>query len=99
MVTQKWLLDMYKTLSIVFHQILKTLSIRNVAAYALANAAIRMSPLKNGFSINIIYKPYVLDNVSNFFVFNDDQQILHFVANTNVFKDATIEEDEHDKAL
>lgn len=39
------------------------------------------------------------DNVNNFYVFNNDQQILHFMANVDVFKDAPIEEDEHEKPL
>ena len=58
-----------------------------------------MSPLKNGFSIAIIYKPSVLDDVTIFCVFNDDQQILHLMDNKDIFKDASIEEDEHNKAL
>lgn len=28
-------------------------------------------------------------------MFNDDQQILHFMANTDIFKDAVIDEDEN----
>jgi len=51
------------------------------------------------FSIEMIYKPHVLDNITNLYVFNDDQHILHFMLNVDVFKDATIDEDEHDKAL
>ena len=58
-----------------------------------------MFPLKIGFSIEIIYKPSMLDNVTNFTIFNDDQQIFHFKANLYAFKDVAIEEDEHKKAL
>jgi len=32
-------------------------------------------------------------------VFNDDQQILHFMANADSFKYATIYEDKHEKYL
>jgi len=74
-------------------------SLRNATTYALVNADASMSPLRNRFSIEIIYKPFVPDNVTNFHVFNDDQKILHFMDNANVFKDASIEEDEHDQAL
>lgn len=73
--------------------------VRNVAADALANAVARMSPLKKYFSIEIIYKPSMLDNFTNLHVFSDDQQILHFMANADVFKDVSIDEDEHDQAL
>lgn len=45
----------------------------NVAADTLANAATRFTPLRGGFSIEIIYKPVVPDNVTNLRVFNDDQ--------------------------
>ena len=32
-------------------------------------------------------------------MFNDDQQILHFMANVDVFKDASIHDDEHESSL
>lgn len=79
--------------------------IYNATIDILANAFAQMSPLKYGFFIEIIYKPFVPDNITNFRVFNDDQQILYFISNTDVFKDEIIEEDdvikedEHDKAL
>ena len=46
--------------------------------------------------VEIIYKTYVPDNVTNF---RDDKQILDFMENNDVFKDAEIDEDEHEKAL
>lgn len=55
--------------------------------------------IENGFCIEILYKKYVPDNVNDVHVFNDDQHILHFMANSDVFKDAAIEEDKHDQAL
>ena len=58
-----------------------------------------MSPLKYGFSFEIIYNPYVLHNITNFHVFNDDQQIQDFMKKIDVLKDAAIDEDEHNKAL
>jgi len=57
-----------------------------------------MLPLKIGVYIEILYKPSMLDNVINFIFFNDDQQMLHFMANLYAFKDVAIEEDEHNKA-
>jgi len=58
-----------------------------------------MSPLKNGFSVEIVYKPSTPDNVIKLFIFNNDQKILHFMPNADIFKDVSIEEDEHDQAL
>ena len=57
------------------------------------------APLRDGFSIEVIYKPFVPDNVTNLRVFNDDQQVLDFMLNTDIFKDAIMEEEDHDRAL
>jgi len=32
-------------------------------------------------------------------MFDDDQQRLHFIVNTNTFKDAAIDENEHERSL
>jgi len=40
-----------------------------------------------------------LDDITNLDVFNDDQQILDFMENVDVFKHATIDENEHGKSL
>ena len=66
---------------------------------ALANIIARMSPLRDDFSIEIIYNPFILDNITNLRVFYDDQQIPSFMENANIFKDATIDEEEHEKTL
>lgn len=71
--------------------------IHNVAANTLVNVDARFSPLKDGFSIKIMYRPFVLDNITNFHVFNNNQQLLDFMVNTNVLKDVAIDEDEHEK--
>lgn len=71
----------------------------NTIVDALENVVDRLSPLRNNFSIEIIYKPSIPDNITNLCVFNDEQHILHFMANTDVFKDVDIEEDEHEKSL
>lgn len=77
---------------------------RNVAADALANetvdalenATARMTLLRDKFSIEILYNPSIPDNIINLRVFDDDQQMLHFMANANIFKDVMIDEDEHE---
>lgn len=39
------------------------------------------------------------DNITNLCIFFDDQQILHFMANANTFKDAVIDEEKHKRSL
>ena len=75
------------------------LRMHNAAADALGNAAARFTPLRDGFSIEIVYKPSVPDNITNLHIFDDDPQILEFMLNTEVFKDVVIEEVDHDQAL
>ena len=58
-----------------------------------------MSSIRDRFTIGIFYKPSIPDNITNSHVFNDDQQILHFIANIDVFKDAAIDDDEHERSL
>ena len=71
----------------------------NAAADTLANATTRFTPLRDGFSIEIVYKPSVLDSITNLRVFDDDQQVLEFMLNTEVFKDVVIEEVDHNQSL
>lgn len=59
----------------------------NATSDALENVVDRLSPLRDVFSIEIIYKPSILDNITNSHIFYDDQQILCFMMNTNVFRD------------
>lgn len=70
---------------------------RNATVNALASVAAKMSPLRDDFSIEIIYKLSVPDNITNLHVFYEDQQILYFMPNADVFKYAMIDEDEHEK--
>lgn len=72
---------------------------RNTTANALENIAPRMSPLRDKFTIEILYRPSIPDNITNLRVFDDDQKILHFRANADTFKDEAIDEDEHDRSL
>lgn len=72
---------------------------RNAFADALENASTRLSPVRDSFFVDILYKPSILDNITNLSIFNDDKQILHFLVNVDVFKDVVIDEDEHKKEL
>ena len=75
------------------------LRMHNAIAGTLANATARFTPLRDGFSIEVIYKPSIPDNVTNLRVYNDDQQVLDFMLNTNIFKDTVMEEEHHDRTL
>lgn len=88
------LINLFKAFNIIFVP-----RFNNVAANTLANAAARFTPLGDGFSIEIVYKPAVLDNITNLRIFNDDQQILDFMTSAKVFKDAAIDEEEHERSL
>lgn len=65
----------------------------NVVPYILANAVARFTPLRDGFSIEVIYKPIVPNNVTNFYIFNHDQHILDFLTIMDIFKDLAIDKD------
>jgi len=43
-----------------------------------------------------LYRQSIPDKITNLHVFDDDQQILHFMANDDTIKDAMIDEDEHE---
>eukprot|EP00253_Pinus_taeda_P034817 PITA_34817 len=78
---------------------LNVVTLKVVAANALANAASRVSLIRDIFTIEILYKQSILDNITNLCVFNDDQQILHFMANADVFKHAMINDEKNERSL
>ncbi len=51
------------------------------------------------YPTELIFKPFVLDNISNWWVFKDDEQILDFLHCEKTFKDEIIDEKEHDKVM
>jgi len=51
------------------------------------------------FSVQLILRPSVPDNVTNFRVFDDDEQIINFLASKDVFKDVAIDDQEHDDQI
>lgn len=58
-----------------------------------------MSVIRDRFTIEILYKPSILNNITNLRVFNDDQHILCFIANAEIFKYVVLDDDEHDQSL
>ena len=73
--------------------------IQNVATNFLVVATARLVPTNNKFSIELIFKPSIPDNVTNLRVFDDDQQIKYFFKNDDTFKDSIIDYEEHQSNL
>lgn len=53
----------------------------------------------NKFSVELIFMPWVLDNVTNWKVFEGDEKILYFILCENTFKNMVIDEGDHDEAM
>ena len=64
--------------------------LKNTAADLLDTSAARMVPSNNKFSIELLFKPSVLDMITNLRFFDDDQQILECLMNDETFKGAII---------
>ena len=75
----------------------------NVDADLLANVASRLIPSAkfdpNAVSIELIYRPSIPDNVTNWKVFNDDEKIINFLTMEDTFKDSIIDEKKHDAEI
>jgi hypothetical protein len=51
------------------------------------------------FFVELIFGPSILENISNWRIFNDDQQIVEFVSSESTFHDTSIDDEEHTKTL
>jgi hypothetical protein len=71
---------------------------KNIVVDSLATTASRLSPLEDfeesRFSIELLYKPSVPNNITNWKVFEGDEQILEFLTNGENFKDLAIDDEE-----
>jgi hypothetical protein len=56
-------------------------------------------PLNDGFSVEIMFRPSIPDNVMNWRVFNNDTQIINFLTSSNVFQDSVIDDEAHEQDL
>lgn len=69
---------------------------QNFAADLLANVASKLIPATKmpttTFSVQLLFRPSMLDNVTNFIVFDDDEQIINFLALKDAFKDVEIDD-------
>eukprot|EP00253_Pinus_taeda_P027377 PITA_27377 len=73
---------------------------QNSAADLLANVASKLLPSEDYspdiFSVELLFRPSIPDNVTNWRVFNHDEDILQFLTSEKSYDDQIIEENEHD---
>ena len=68
---------------------------KNAATDFLVVCVARLVPTNNKCSIEFIFSPSILDNVTNLRLFDDDQQIIDFLTNDETFKGSVIDDEEH----
>ena len=76
---------------------------QNQEADFLENVASRLIPAENfspnAFSIELLFRPSIPDNITNWQVFNDDSHIISFLTGEYAFKESAIDEITHDEDL
>jgi hypothetical protein len=65
----------------------------------LQNATSKYTPLNDGFFVEIMYKHFVPDKITNWRVFNNDTQIINFLTNSDVFQESVIDDEAHEQEL
>lgn len=72
-------------------------------ANLLENVSSKLIPSENffanTFSIGLIYRPWVLDNITTRRVFVDATKIINFLHMKDTFKDSMIDESQNEQAL
>jgi ribonuclease HI len=75
----------------------------NVEADLLANVASKLLPADglspSTFSVELLFRPSVPNNITSWRVFEDDQQIINFLHMEETFRGAVIDEQTHDDNL
>ena len=76
---------------------------KNVLVDCLATTTLRLAPLEDyeasGFSIELLYKPSIPYNITNWRVFEGDEKIILFLTNKENFKDLAIDDEVFQKIL
>ena len=69
----------------------------------LANAASNLGPSDDFthdiFSLELIYRPSNWENVTNFWIFDDDQKIIYLLHSEDTFKASMIDDEQHKTIL
>ena len=72
-------------------------------ANMLANVASNLSPsddfTHDKFLIEFIYRPSILDNITSWRIFDDDQQIVDFLYSKYTFRGSVIDDEQHEGLL
>jgi hypothetical protein len=67
---------------------------KNILVDYLATTTSRLSPLEDyeasRFTMELLYKPFIPNNIYNWKVFEGDQHIINFLTNQDNFKDFSI---------
>ena len=75
----------------------------NFEAAMLANAASNLCPSDDfshdKFSFELIYRSSIPDNIMNWRVFEDDEQIIIFLHSKDTFKGLVIDDEQHEALL
>jgi hypothetical protein len=75
----------------------------NAEANLIANLASKLLPAEglspNAFSVELLFRPSIPDNITNSRVFDDDQQVINFPHMEETFQGAVIDEQMHDDNL
>jgi ribonuclease HI len=75
----------------------------NTEADLLANVASKLLPADglspSAFSVELLFRPSIPDNITNWRVFDDDQQIINFLHMEETFQGAMIDEQTHEDNL
>ena len=75
----------------------------NFEADMLDNAASNLCPSDdfshNFFYVELIYKAPILDNITNWRVFEDDEQIIKFLHLEDTFKGSILDDEQHESLL
>ncbi len=77
--------------------------LQNASADLLSIVASKLIPSEDyspyRFSIELIFRPSIPDNVTNQTIFNDDPDIVSFLTQEGSYTNQIIDEDQHDKQL
>lgn len=77
--------------------------LHNASANILAHISSKLIPPEDfssdRFLIELIFYPSILDNITNWHMINDENDILSFLTSEGSYSDQIFDEDEHDKKL
>ena len=75
----------------------------NSKSNMLANAASNLCPSDDfshdKYSVELIYRSSIPDNITNWRVFEDDEQIINFLHSEDTFKGLVIDDEQHEALL